>query len=306
MLAIVLISTVWAVRLAGSVPDPMAVHFDANFVADGFQSPTTNIVMLSGFSLLTIAGFAVVARLGMWHGPAGRIIAGTAGASVTLLSGLQVDLFRRQQGLSDATEATLPPSALGFALLVALGVGLVMGAITQPVPQPQTSSSTGISEVATPSAPTDEVVDQAVWQRSEPMHSGVRAVVGCATVVSVVFVVVMPNWATILTGLVTLLAVAMTWGWRFRIDARGFHYSSYLGFPRAVIEHDSIASVELVHVNAATWGGWGWRLNSSGTGLITQSGPGLRLTRTDGRILEITSDDAANAEKVLARYSSTI
>src|SRR5690625_478971 len=116
----------------------------------------------------------------------------------------------------------------------------------------------------------------------------------------------MPNWATILTGLVTLLAVAMTWGWRFRIDARGSHYSSYLGFPRAVIEHDSIAAVEFVHVNAATWGGWGWRWNNSGTGLITRSGRGLRLTRTNWRILEITSNDAANAVKVLARYSSTI
>src|SRR5690625_212428 len=184
MLAIVLVSTVWAVRLAGSVPDPMAVHFDENFVADGFQSPTTNIVMLTGFSLLTIAGFAVAARLGMWHGPAGRIIAGTAGATVTLLSGLQVGLFRRQQGLSDATEATLPPSALGLAFLLALGVGLVMGAVTQPVPQPQTPASPGSSEAATSSAPTEDELDQArvVWQRSEPMHSGVRVVVGCAAV----------------------------------------------------------------------------------------------------------------------------
>jgi hypothetical protein len=138
-----------------------------------------------------------------------------------------------------------------------------MGAVTQPVPQPQTPASPGSSEAATSSAPTEDELDQArvVWQHSELVPSGVRVVVGGAAVISGVFVVVIPNWATILTGLVTLLAVAMTWG---------------------------------------------WRLNSSGTGLITQSGPGLRLTRTNGRILEITSDDAASAVKVLARYSSTI
>lgn len=303
MIAIVLASALWAGQLASSVPDPMAVHFDEHFAADGFQTPMTNIVMLTGISLLIIVGFAVAARFGMWHGTTGRITAGATCFTVTLLAGLQIELFRIQQGLSDAAQATLPPSALGPALLVAIALGVVMGAVARPVPQ--SNAAPVEAKPSTISVSVGKVSDQEtlVWQRSEAMHRGVRIIVSLATATALVFVVVMPNWATILTALVTLLAVATTWGWRFRIDAQGFSYRSYLGIPRATIPHHAIASAELIHVNAANWGGWGWRLNSSGTGLITQSGPGLRLTRTNGRIVEITSDDAATAVNVLQRYS---
>lgn len=105
-----------------------------------------------------------------------------------------------------------------------------------------------------------------------------------------------------MAALLVALLVLATWGWRIRIDAHGFRYSGFLGFPRAVIPHASIASVECKDIRPSEWGGWGWRLSAGGTGLITRAGSGLRITRTNGRIIELSLQDAATAANLLHYY----
>lgn len=294
--AIVLIATIWAVWLLPSVPDPMAVHFNANSAADGYLAPATNIVVITAMSMLIIVGFTVLARVGMRHGAAGRLTAGSAGFTVALLSVLQVELFRSQTGLGDATGATLSWSALGWCFGIAIVVGGLLAWVATPVPQSNNPPITASKPV---------VPDQgkAVWIRSETMHPGLRIILGIAAAMTIVFVFLIPGWITLLTAVITVVACLATWGWRLRVDAHGFSYRSFLGIPRGHIPHDTIDSVELIEVNPGNWGGWGWRQNGSGTGLITASGPGIRLTRTNGRILEVSTTDAPTAVGLLKHYT---
>ena len=47
---------------------------------------------------------------------------------------------------------------------------------------------------------------------------------------------------------------------------------------------------------------WGWRISGAGTGLITRAGSGLRITRTNGQVLEISTQDAVTAANLLNYY----
>ena len=90
--------------------------------------------------------------------------------------------------------------------------------------------------------------------------------------------------------------------WTMRVDGAGFHWASAVGFPRKSVHHDEIDTVELVEVNIWDWGGWGPRSNmAGGTGLIRASGPGFRITRTDGTYVEATCSDAKAAITALAK-----
>ena len=297
LLTLVAGATLWAALSVPLVPDPMAIHFDSNFLPDGYLAPTTSIVLFTSMNLLLLIIFTVLARNGMWHGITGRVIVGSSGFSSGMLSVLQIELFRLQRGLTDATQATLPATSFWFILLLAAVIGVLLTYLVQPVPQPEKSSK----PAANPGIPHQ---GKAVWLRSESMHFGVQLVLVIAVMTALVCLIITPNWATGLTTALTVTIALSTWGWRYRIDNQGFSYRSYLGFPRGHIPHQSIASAESIHVKAANWGGWGWRLNGSGTGFITKSGPGVRIMRTNGRVLEITSDDAPTAAGLLKHYVS--
>lgn len=296
LVAIVFVTTGWSLWLLPEVPDPMAVHFDADFAADGYLSPALNIVFISGVSVLIILGFVVLAYAGMRHGAAGRLSAGSAGFTVTLLSVLQIVLFRQQSGLSSATEANLSWALLVLCFGVAAAVGGLLAWVATPVPSPKRQPASSAASVAKESTLT-------VWKGSETMHIGLRVFLGAVAAMTVVFIFLIPNWVTTLTAIVTVGAVLSTWGWRLRVDSQGFSYRSFLGIPRGHIPHESIETVELIEVNAGNWGGWGWRRNTSGTGLVTHSGPGFRITRINGRVLEVSSTDAPTAVGVLKQYN---
>ncbi len=297
LLVLVVGTMLWATLSVSSVPQPMAIHFDANSVADGFLDPVTNMVLVTAISLLLLVIFVVLARSGMWHGTTGRIVAGSTGFSVALLSALQIELFRIQRGLSDASEATMPGLSLGLSLLIAIIIGGLVAFLVQPVPNTEPPSTP-------PAHPNIPDQGKAVWLRSESMHVGVQIVLVLAVVTAFICLIIVPSWATVLTAVLAVVVALSTWGWRYRIDNQGLSYRSYLGFPRGKIPHHAIASAESVHVQAANWGGWGWRFKGSGTGLITHTGPGLRITRTNGRVLEITSDDAPTAAGLLKYYTA--
>ena len=295
MAALITTAAIWAMLLLPSMPDPMATDFDGDSRADGFVSPVITIVLFTGMSLLALIGFVVFARLGLWHGSAGRILAGSSGATVTLLSVLLIELFRVQADLTDATEARQPVGVLWLYFAIAVGVGLVLAWLATPVPRKPQGAARASAHSSLPR-------DRSIWTGTVIMHIGIRAVLALVTVFTIIFAFVMPNWATLITAVVMIAAVWATWGWRIRIDAAGLRYRSFAGIPRAHLSHQEIAEAELIDINLGDWGGWGWRKNASGTALVTQSGPGIRITRTNGRILEISTDDAATAVQLLERY----
>jgi hypothetical protein len=51
----------------------------------------------------------------------------------------------------------------------------------------------------------------------------------------------------------------------------------------------------------AEFGGWGWRLGASGTGIVLRAGEGIRVGRQGKSDLTITVDDAETAVSLLRR-----
>lgn len=144
-----------------------------------------------------------------------------------------------------------------------------------------------------------------VWTYREWMPWKVQAFV----LGSLAFVLVMLLVDGKFSHLSALIAVVVFGGlsvmissWTMRVDDAGFHWASAVGVPRKSVPHDEIDTVELVEVNTWDWGGWGPRSNmAGGTGLIRASGPGFRITKSDGTYIEATCSDAETAVAALAK-----
>lgn len=289
------IATVRPLQWLSMVPDPIATHFDAAGNPDGFASPGSAIALLSGIMVAVVIAMAVALRFRYLTGTNGRILSGSANATVVLLALIQLDLFKSQTTLTDATNALLPPSTLGIAFGVAAIVGVGVGLV--PPPPPKDKSETPGEPPLVGAEP-----EESEWRRIETLHPGVQVFVVLSIVAVVGVALMSPNWISIGAAALVVILVVATWGWRLRVDAQGFHYSGFLGFPRATIPYASIASVEFKDIRPADWGGWGWRIAGAGTGLITRSGPGVRITRTNGRVLEASAKDAERAVSLLNYY----
>ncbi|HIW92834.1 MAG TPA: hypothetical protein H9870_14365 [Candidatus Corynebacterium avicola] len=106
------------------------------------------------------------------------------------------------------------------------------------------------------------------------------------------------------TILVVAIALSET-SWWLSVGPYGFHYRFLYGFPRRTVPCSEITSVKVVKVNTWNWGGWGRHSNMDGTGLVTGRGPGIRITRTNGKIIEAScrdEDEAATAVAVLETH----
>lgn len=289
------IATVRSLQRFPMVPDPMATHFDVAGNADGFASPVSTIALLSGIMIAVVIAMAIALRFRYLTGTNGRILSGSANATVVLLALIQLDLFKSQTTLTDAADAFLPPSTLGVTFGVAAAVGVGIGLASPPTSKNKSGASVEPElVVAEP--------EESEWRRIETLHPGVQVFVVLSIVAVVGIALMSPSWISIGAAALVVILVVATWGWRLRIDAHGFHYSGFLGFPRATIPYASIASVEFKDIRPADWGGWGWRIAGAGTGLITRSGPGVRITRTNGRVLEASARDAERAVNLLNYY----
>ncbi|MFY1697278.1 MULTISPECIES: hypothetical protein [unclassified Solwaraspora] len=83
---------------------------------------------------------------------------------------------------------------------------------------------------------------------------------------------------------------------RLSIDRTGIHIGfGPFGWPRLTVPAREIAGAVETTVRVAEWGGWGYRLHPDmrGRGLITGSGPGVRVELSGGRYLVASTRDAA-------------
>ena len=295
IIVVTVVATVRPLQWLLLVPDPMATHFDADGNPDGFSAPITSIALIAGINLVVIIAVAVALRLKFLTGPQGRFLSGSAAFTVVLISVLQIELFKSQTSLTVATDALLPMSimgmAFGFATIAGLSIGLV------PTPAPSATHDTAPEQSPKPSTP-----DDLTWRSVEMMHPGVQLVVLLAIAIVIGFVSLAPGWISLVIAGLTVLLVIATWGWRLRIDETGFSYAGFLGFPRGNIPHAAIASAEVTEIRPGQWGGWGWRVSATGTGLITRAGAGVRITRTNGKVLEASTQDAATAVTLINHY----
>lgn len=295
---ILLASVVWSLTLLSDVPDPMATHFDASGSADGFSSRTVGLMIVPGVTAVILALFTALGRAGLSSGPAARFNAAGTGFTVTLLSAIHVQMFTVQRGLADPADASLPWTSDLLSFAAAAAVAVVLAALTRPVPDPAPPLTGTVPDLS---------VQQGVrvaWFRSEIMNTWAQAGTYALVVVLVVVGRLDGESARASLGYLTvvLLLVLSASSWRLRVDAEGFRYRSILGLPRTSVPYEEIAFAELVTVHPGEWGGWGWRFNGTGTGLVTAHGPGIRITRTNRKVIEMTCGDAERGLAALKYY----
>jgi hypothetical protein len=109
------------------------------------------------------------------------------------------------------------------------------------------------------------------------------------------------GWILALVTLVLVILIATTLVFRVRISAQGLQVRSVLGWPRWIVGAEDVAEARAVQVDPmAEFGGWGLRIAADGRrGVVLRTGEALQVTRTNGRVLVVTLDDARTAAAVL-------
>ena len=120
----------------------------------------------------------------------------------------------------------------------------------------------------------------------------VAALVGARSSIEVLF---------FLLAVVVIVSALDVMFWRVSIDSAGLGVRSLLGVPRFVVPFAAIESAEVIPVRPLrTFYGYGLRWPKRNlTGIITRAGSGLKVTRTDGRVLVVTVSQAAEAAALL-------
>lgn len=295
MVIVMVICTGWTALLLPQVPDPMAIQFGGEGNPVRHFSPVWVLLLWSGMCGIIVVGFASFARSGLWNGPAGRVSATSMGFIVTLLSSLEVTLFNIQSGASDINSITMNWNSFIVPLITGAIVAVALFFTTKRVDKTSVkyNKNTNI-EVPEKGA--------AVWIKTETIKKPIQAIL----IISLIFMLTLPlifnNWIIYLIILFSIFAILTSWSWTLRVDSRGFTYRSPLGIPNSTITYPEMKEVKVVEISAGDWGGWGWRISPSGTGLITRSGKGIRIKKSNGKILEASCEDAETAVALLEHY----
>lgn len=192
----------------------------------------------------------------------------------------------------------------GAPLLVGFLLGLVAGGVAAATaPEPPAAPPVPAVRPQAPVAAGERLVWLGRAAVRPGLMAGVLGVLGAASVVAVVAGLATEPGAVV-AGIVPALllpVVASTLSWRVRVDARGVTATGALGFPVLRVRLADVASADVLGVAPiGDFGGIGLRLGRRGTTAVaTRGGEALAVTRTDGRRLVLTVDDAATAAGVL-------
>ena len=297
---VIVVGFIWSAFLTRDVPDTIATHFSGRGAADSTSSPWSLITVVTASAVLTLTIFALFARGGATVGTAARFTTGLMAWTITLLMVLQVRVLLDQRGIGIPSEASLSGATLAWTIILPLVVAVLMGLLIRPVPRSalRSGDSVQVPELRVPDTAT------VVWFRNETMSPWIQALLYAVDGGSVLLCIASgtPLWSTLILVAVLGLAMLTSSSWRLRVDDHGFSYRSALGVPGKQLPYDDICYAEAVTVRPMEWGGWGWRFNGTGTGLITGSGPGIRITRTNRKVIEMTCGDAERGLAALKHY----
>jgi len=285
-----------------SLPDPVAIHWNAAGEADGFAPPWVVPLFSAGFGILLTALLGVFALLGTREGewgPTMRFLGTMTPAVVGAILVLTTWATLAQRGLvtGEAAPGVLP------ALLAGGVAGVVLGVLAWFL-QPAVTVSGGTVAVADDGhVPTFAPGERVVWMRSVTMSRlGMVILLGLGILLlgGAVFDALAGGsaWPILLSvALVVGLAITATGLFRVRVDDSGVRVISYLGVPRFHVPLTEIAAVRASRVHPlAACGGWGVRTALDGrTGVVLRRGEALEIAKRSGRVFVVTVDDAATA-----------
>lgn len=287
------------------VPDPVAVHWGADGVANGFAPAWTSILLAALVGIGLPAVIAATSLPGLRRGnrgPSYRFLGAIAAATSTLLGVLTTWTLLMQAGLPESGDAPAVWAPLTAGYVAAIAAGLAAWSVQprQTRPEPGRGESTPLPLAA------DE---RAVWMREASVAPIGGIVLGLAVVlvggaaVAAWLVTDDAAGAWLPTAVAVLLAglAATTVSFRVRVDQDGLHVVSIAGVPRFRVPLADVAAVRVVEVDPmGEYGGWGLRHSlGRGFGVVLRRGQGIEVERRDGRRFTVTVDDAATGAALL-------
>ena len=274
------------------LPDPLATHFALSGAADGFSGRTTALAANLALGVGLAAVFEVTERAG-GADPLRTFVGLTWGASgllgVVLTATLGVNI-----GVADARTAVLPLWVLPAGLAVGAATGWLAARFTPA--RPPADGTDGTDGVPDPVrlGPTE----RASWSRRTSSRSLIGFGAGLIAA-GIALGASLGATAGIVPGAAGVLVVAISSA-RTTVDRRGLTVTfGPAGLARLHVPTADIASATVTDVVPIQFGGWGYRLVPGGRGVIVRSGPGLVVTRRDGRHLTVTVDDPETAAALL-------
>ncbi|WP_455133085.1 DUF1648 domain-containing protein [Microbacterium aurum] len=298
------------VILLPRVPDPMAIHWGSGGGPNGSGPAWLMIVVTLVVGVGAPLLIALSAHAGLRRGDRGatyRLLGAVALATSVLMGVLGAWTFVAQADLAswqDAPLAVVP-------LVVAFAVAVVAGALGWFVQPDEPYRPTLLAAGAPIELDGDE---RAVWlQRVQLARGAAIALVAAFVLLLVVTLVSVfadaPAGSVVVLIVVTIVcaaAVVSTLAFHVRVDAAGLTVNSIVGLPRVHVPLRDIASVEAVDVNPmGEFGGWGMRwAPGGGFGVVLRSGPGIRVHRTNGKVVTVTVEDAATGAALLGALAA--
>lgn len=298
--------------LLPTLPDPIAIHWGIDGGPDGFGPAWLNLVLTVvvglGIPLLIAASGLGGLRRGD-RGASYRLLGATALAMSVLMAVIGTGALVIQSGLEDAADAPgIGLVTLGaFVLAAAAGV---LGWLLQPN-EPFRATPLPAGEPLKLSG-----TEKVVWLQSVSLARSGMIVLGAALVLMVAMTVIAlfaspdPLVLWVLSAATFLVAalVAMAVAFHVRVDDEGLRVTSVTGFPRVHIPLDEVARAEAVDVDPMwEFGGWGLRwAPGGGFGVVLRRGPGIRVTRTNGKTFTVTVDDAATGAALLQALAARV
>jgi hypothetical protein len=279
--------------LHGSLPSPIAVHFEADGTADGSMSSVAFLAMMAAL----ILGSAVVLVVAAWRpGSLLGIQASVATFVGWTASWVAVLVILANDDQARWQDATLGNGAVWGATASAFGAAIpvarMVGRHERPA-RPDVSGRMALGE--------DE---RAAWfgnARSMPL--GMTALASAYVGTVVLLTLGSGSFGSGFTVLVVGLAIAAFVRVDVRVTRAGVAVRSGLfGWPRVHLPLDEIESAAFTEVQPLRFGGWGYRGSLRlfrRANWVVRKGPGLVVRMTRGREFVVTVDDADEAAAVL-------
>lgn len=292
---------IWALSVADRLPGNTATHFDFSGVPNDYMSPTGAILVPLGVAAFTAVIFLLTfIPEATRRGPTARWLAGVTPGITVFLTGVTVVMVNANLNLASGEDARMPFMDIPVPLLLAIAVGGAVAFIITPAPLPEGMEGKPAGargdygrEVTLPNGA------KASWFGHARPGAMILLLASGPLLFLVVYAVLTRAWLILLFGVITSLVLIALSNFRVAISSHGVEVASVIGWPKTTVPLSEITDAEVADVHFGNWGGWGWRVSSQGTGIITRGSEALRINRSNGKLLEVTCNDPATAAGVV-------
>jgi hypothetical protein len=286
----------WAWSVEDRLPDPVARHWGAAGVADGFSSLGGTLWVAIGLLLIVASPMALVAVFARQPALMRRFMAGTAAWLAVFITVLIADSLRGQIDLADPAMAPVPGPGIAIGIVAGLGVAFGVAALARP-----DDGTTRASNPPPDSAMrADRNEGELAWSAGPAGLDRAAVVVALVVGVGLGALAATLTWwllpvAILVSGLVLSAGRVST-----TADREGLTVT-VLGWKAVHVPLSDIAVADVVEVDPFwEFGGWGLRVDMAGrTGVVTRKGPAVRVRRGDQSEVIVTVDEPERAAGTL-------